>query len=500
MYGIYRPDETTVFANEELPLVRALRHNESFRNVGMYLRKTESRDGLHLSATVTPLVDESGTTQGAVMVYRDTTEIVRAERELKESNARLRKQTATMEAVLNSIGDGILVVRADGDIEMVNPSAERIAGISAMELDPAKQTGNYGSFFADGVTHVPYDELPLVRAMRGESTDDTEIFVRNPKVPDGVYVSVNARPVVDPLGNLLGGVSAFRDVTDRRHLEDALMQAFSQGRIEILDTVLHNIGNAINSVTTGLSTVHDQLENNTPLRRFLALAEALEAHQDDLAGYLADDPQGRKAVPFAIALAEDFQRQSELLLKAVTRAVRSANHIVDVIRTQEPRRDRRLVRKDINLRRAIYESLGVLKESLVKRNIVASVRLDEAPDEIRVQESRFHEMLVNLVKNAMEAIDELAESASGAHRGRIDIHAYRREGFLVLEVTDNGIGIDADRIKLVFAPGYSTKANGHGLGLHSTANFVVGSGGTIEPISDGKGKGTTMRIRLRTVS
>lgn len=49
----------------------------------------------------------------------------------------------------------------------------------------------------------------------------------------------------------------------------------------------------------------------------------------------------------------------------------------------------------------------------------------------------------------------------------------------------------------IFTAGYTTKESGTGLGLHSAANFVVGSGGTIEPLSEGVGRGATMRVRLR---
>ena len=51
----------------------------------------------------------------------------------------------------------------------------------------------------------------------------------------------------------------------------------------------------------------------------------------------------------------------------------------------------------------------------------------------------------------------------------------------------------------MFNAGYTTKKNGSGLGLHSAANFVIGSGGSIRPLSDGIGHGTTMRVTLRLV-
>ncbi|MDD9981736.1 MAG: two-component sensor histidine kinase, partial [Gammaproteobacteria bacterium] len=59
------------------------------------------------------------------------------------------------------------------------------------------------------------------------------------------------------------------------------------------------------------------------------------------------------------------------------------------------------------------------------------------------------------------------------------------------------IGIHRDHFKTIFNPGYSTKAQGSGLGLHSAANYVIATGGRIRPLSDGIGTGTTMRVTWR---
>ena len=69
-----------------------------------------------------------------------------------------------------------------------------------------------------------------------------------------------------------------------------------------------------------------------------------------------------------------------------------------------------------------------------------------------------------------------------------------RRDFLVLEVQDNGMGIEQKNLKAIFGAGYTTKREGSGLGLHSAANFVTNSGGKIQPLSDGYGTGTTMRV------
>ena len=67
----------------------------------------------------------------------------------------------------------------------------------------------------------------------------------------------------------------------------------------------------------------------------------------------------------------------------------------------------------------------------------------------------------------------------------------------MIDVTDNGIGIEPTEFSSMFNAGYTTKKEGTGLGLHSAANFAIGSGGTIQPFSDGIGHGATLRVTLR---
>lgn len=79
----------------------------------------------------------------------------------------------------------------------------------------------------------------------------------------------------------------------------------------------------------------------------------------------------------------------------------------------------------------------------------------------------------------------------------IRFHIYIDGDYLCLDITDNGIGVAPEDIDKIFAAGFTTKKHGNGLGLHSSANFVISSGGQILPLSEGKGKGTTIRIMLQ---
>ena len=420
-----------------------------------------------------------------------------AEAELAETMAELRNQNELIDTAFRSISDGIVVANAKGEFLYVNPGAEQIVGMGATDAPQGEWAEKYGTYHPDRETPMKTEDLPLIRAIyRGESTDEEDVFIRNAKKPNGVYIRVSARPLLDKVGGIRGGVIIFRDVTERLRAEEALARAFAQGRLEIVETILHNIGNAINSVTTGIETVRRTLMNDPVGRRLFALAAAVREHREDWLDYIANDPQGRKVMPFIVELAQGSSRRSEELMRTVDRVRDRANHIADIVRTQKALAGPGMDRKDVDLHEALAGAVRVLRDSLNKRGIQVAIDCDDAPREIRIQESQFHQMLVNLIKNSFEAIDELAAAQGLDDTPLIQIRASAGEEFLDLEVADNGIGIGNKDTRELFSPGYTTKQSGSGLGLHSAANFVIALGGRIQPLSEGTGKGTTMRVTL----
>ena len=495
-HDVLQPDCKTPVAADGNPLLLALTGTAT-DDVELFVRDKRERQGVHLSVSGRPLRGDAGVAKGAVIVFRDITELKRAAAELERTMAELRYQSEVMETTFRSISDGIVVANAAGEFLYVNPAAEQIVGLGATEGPQDEWDKTYGTYHPDRETPMATEDLPLIRAIRGgESVDDEDVFIRNRHRPDGVYIRVSARPLLDKIGGIRGGVIIFRDVTERVHAEEALAQAFAEGRWEIVDTILHNIGNAITSVTTGIETVRRSLENDRVGRRLSALADAIGRHRDDWIDYLRNDAQGRQVRPFIVALAQGFATHQEELIGTVDRVRDRANHIADIVRTQKVLGSAAMDRKDVNLHETLAGAVRVLHDSLVKRHIRTSIDCKRAPREIRTRESQFHQMLVNLIKNAIEAIDDLAAAQGSARAPRIRIKSYADGKFLVVEVTDNGIGIRTRDTRVLFAPGYTTKRSGSGLGLHSAANFVIAAGGRIQPVAKGAGRGTTMRVLL----
>jgi len=139
-------------------------------------------------------------------------------------------------ALLDSITDGVIVADLDGHFLVFNAAAERILGEGPLQVPISEWTASYGCFLEDQVTPFPSEQLPLARALRGETVVDCPVFIRNGEGADGVWLSINGSPLQTDAGEVTGGVVVFRDVTAaRRELE----------RVRFLSTVVEQTADAV---------------------------------------------------------------------------------------------------------------------------------------------------------------------------------------------------------------------------------------------------------------
>ena len=410
---------------------------------------------------------------------------------------KLTDQVQLMESVLESISDAVIAVNKQGDFLIFNAKARQMAGTDVPWARFSERSKAYGLYLSDKVTLFPEEDLPLSLAMRGESSDNVLAFMRNAQNQQGLYINISGRPLYTPSGVIKGGVTVSHDITKLVRAEENLANAFIQGRQEIIDELMHNIGNAINSIAIGLSTVEEHLIRGPLLHRLTAFADAIRGHEADWLDYLRNDPQGRQVRPFLLALADDFNAAYVKLRPTVQRIKDRVEYVTNIIRTRRTFGSDSTKVKDVTLETSINVAVGLLQESLTWRGITVGIDCQDAPKEIRIRESQFHQMLINLIKNAIEAIEERHRAGTFDELPRIGIKAYLNGEFLAFDVSDNGIGIDPANLQQVLAAGYTTKSDGSGLGLHSVANFVGGMGGLLQPLSTGIGAGTTMRVLLK---
>ena len=132
----------------------------------------------------------------------------------------LRNQNELMEATFNSISDGIAFSDLSERSLYINPSTVQMTGIDEMTAPVAEWPRKYGIFYPDQKTLMKVRELPFIRILfRGVSIDDEDIFIRNEKRPDGVYIRVRGGPLRNENDQIRGAVIIFRDVTEEMKAE-----------------------------------------------------------------------------------------------------------------------------------------------------------------------------------------------------------------------------------------------------------------------------------------
>ncbi len=202
----------------ENPVKKVFREGKVVGLADHTLLLSKSGREFDIEDSAAPILTDTGEGFGVVLVFRDITDKKQTEEETK-------RQKELLQLILGSIADGVVVADSNGKFLLFNAAAEEVLGIGATETTPGEWSDRYGVYLPDTVTQHPSDQLPLVRAMRGESVDAVELFIRNPQVPEGRLLSFTGRPLKRSDGALQGGVVVFHDITEHKRAEEALRQS-----------------------------------------------------------------------------------------------------------------------------------------------------------------------------------------------------------------------------------------------------------------------------------
>jgi signal transduction histidine kinase len=188
------------------------------------------------AATLAVTADELSATAAKLAVIAKEKEIVRRKlavtaAKLKESYEKLEKKVLERtkdlemarvkeEAILLSIGDGVAVVDETGKLVFFNKIASDILGTDANQGLPDTWQKRYGVFDPISLKPLATDQIPFTLAFKGQSVSKMPLFIRNPQVPNGKFISVTATPIFLG-GKSIGGVAIFRDMTEEKEVDKA---------------------------------------------------------------------------------------------------------------------------------------------------------------------------------------------------------------------------------------------------------------------------------------
>ena len=169
--------------------------------------------------------------------------------ELKAANLKLQSQVELMQTIIDSLSEGVVATNLEGELLAANATALEIAGMSPGNGDPEESCDEaYEAFYPDDKeTPIPATELPLYKAMQGETSNDVKLMFRNQSRPEGVFVSISGRPLYNKTGDLMGGVIAMRDVTQLEHVTKQLEATVNelQTHNALMDTIFSSISDGV---------------------------------------------------------------------------------------------------------------------------------------------------------------------------------------------------------------------------------------------------------------
>jgi C4-dicarboxylate-specific signal transduction histidine kinase len=260
------------------------------------------------------------------------------------------------------------------------------------------------------------------------------------------------------------------------------------GMAEIASSVLHNVGNVLNSVNVSSSIIADKVRTSKVVN-LAKVAEMLGAHEKDLGDFLMNDPKGKQVPAYLARLAAHLAEEQEQILHEVGALVNNVIHIKEIVAMQQNYAKASGV-SELLLVQNLLEDAAQLNASGIARHHVELVREFDEVAPILTERHKVLQILVNLVHNAKYACESAGEAK------KITLRVSESEGMVKLSVTDNGIGIPMENMTRIFNHGFTTRKEGHGFGLHGGALAAKELGGKLSVFSEGAGLGATFTLEL----
>lgn len=370
------------------------------------------------------------------------------------------QEQAVLRTVLESMAEGVIVADMEGHMFVFNAAARALLGRGPADTNAADWSTEFGVFRADGATPCPADELPLMRALGGESVDGDELVVRTPDRPEDRVVQATSRPVSKSDGTQLGAVVVFHDVTATKALESGLRQAreAAEENAQAKSGFLANMSHEI----------------RTPLTAVIGFADLLldrRVGESERLNYI-----------------QAVRRNGEHLLALV-------NDVLDVSRINANQIQTEFI--DCSPHHILHEVASVMRMRAYEKGIAFDVTYEtQIPRTIESDPMRLRQILLNLVSNAVKftpsgGVEVTARCLdAGTDMARVE-----------MAVTDTGIGLTAKEIDGLFQPFQQANASttrqygGTGLGLTICRSLAELLGGEIH-VDSTPGEGSTFTFVL----
>jgi len=275
----------------------------------------------------------------------------------------------------------------------------------------------------------------------------------------------------------------------RQNQNELIATSRQAGMAEVATSVLHNVGNVLNSVNISASLAHERVRSSRVIDLH-RLVQLFDEHAHDLAAFLTSDPKGKLAPTFLKRLAERLGTEQAALTEDLTSLVKNVEHIKEIVAMQQSYARVSGLFENIQVAELLDDTLR-MNEGSLDRHDIKVVRDFKVLPTICTDKHKALQILINLVRNAKYACDE-----SGRSDKQMILRATNGDGRVKIAIIDNGVGIPPENLTRIFNHGFTTRKEGHGFALHSGALAAKELGGSLTAQSEGLGSGAVFTLEL----
>ncbi len=406
----------------------------------------------------------------------------------KRANAALRR----FRAALDASPDAIFVIDRKGmsfvdmnetACDSMGYSRDELLAMGPQDIKPKVSEQELAQKFDEIIeTEDQMGVIETVHRRKDGSTYPVEIFLRVLEADDGTLLIASVREITERKRSEAELESL------NRQLVDAARQA---GKSEIATSVLHNVGNVLNSVNVSAGVVQEKVRGSGVFRLNKAM-EIMEQHLDDLGTYVTQDERGKHLPRFLIDVSQQLADNEETILEEVESLVGNIDHIKTIVATQQAFASGVSgVIEEVSLAVVLEDAIRINRASMQRHSVPINREFDDVAP-ILVDKQKLLQIVVNLISNAkyacLESDNEAAEVTVSVRRSD--------EDYVSIEVSDSGMGIATENLTRIFAHGFTTREEGHGFGLHSAALAAKELDGSLTVHSDGPETGATFTLEI----